>query len=716
MRVPAASLRARQAGSDEPELEDPGVPGPTAGAVPPPACPAWFELVVLVAAAAVLSFGGVGLFLADLGHYSAPLALPLGLAGTTVLAALAWPRTRERERGDTSRGAQTAALGAIAVAVAQLAWNGVDASRHVAADRDPGVYVLVGKWLAQHGSLVVPATKLWPIPGPLFSLSSGGVYQMPNGTVQFQFAHLLSVLLAEADNLGGDRLMFRVPAVLGALGLCAVYAVGCRLVRRPWLVLAALTALAVCLPELNVTRDAFSEPATQVLLWGGILLVLRAYETGRGSVAFVAGLFLGGTVMTHIDAIIYLAPLPILCAIGWLISRRWSHRRPLAGPIGWGLLGVVPPAVLATFDVQRRAGLYYDDLSSQMHALYLLLAVTITLAVVFVGLWSARPELAHRASVYAAEHRGAWAVALGWAAGVALLIGWALRPAKAVFGPSGPAATVVGQIQTGLGLPLQPDRTYAEQTLRWFEWYIGPVALALGIIGLGILVTWAVKYGRVTAVVLLVVLGGVVALYLWQPSITPDQIFVTRRYVTSALPLFLLAAAFALDVGADAVLRHAQTWTWARPMAAVGAASLIVFPLGTTSPVRNFHSQASWLPMIEHVCSVLGPQAAIVFPAGDYDGATLPLTLADWCQLPSATLLGPEPSQALVPTAQDLQRSGRVLWVLAWSKAEVSRVLPGLSPTLLGTAVSTEELERTLESPPENYATVVLNIYGARVT
>ena len=85
--------------------------------------------------------------------------------------------------------------------------------------------------------------------------------------------------MAEAENIGGDRLMFRVSALLGPIGLLAMYAVGCRLIRRPWLVLLAVTGVAVSLPELYVSRDPFSEAATQVLLFGGVWLMMRAWET-----------------------------------------------------------------------------------------------------------------------------------------------------------------------------------------------------------------------------------------------------------------------------------------------------------------------------------------------------------------------------------------------------------------------------------------------------
>ncbi len=571
-----------------------------------PSCPVWLDLIVVVAISGVLSFGGVGLLLADMGHYSAGLVFPIGMAGTAAATVLARPRAQERAR-PRRRSWSLTALGACVVALGQLAGNAIDMSRHVVGDRDPGLYLLIGKWLAEHGSLVVPATSLWSGMGVSFSMSSAGVYTMPDGTLQFQFAHMMSVLLAEADNLGGDGLMFMVPAVLGAIGLCTIYAVGCRLVRRPWVVLAAVAGFALSLPELNVTRDAYSEPATQVLLWGGVLLLLRAYETRSAAIASVAGLAIGGTLMTHIDAVIYLAPLPLFAALGWLTARDRRDRGSLAPVIAFGLLGVIPTAALGTIDVLDRSGLYYENLTPQMHALYRLLELTTILAVVIVVAWSARPALARRLASWTAGHRKLLSSVASWAVGVGLAAAWALRPATAVYGLNGVVSAVVGQLQASLGLPAQPGRTYAEQTLRWFEWYIGPIAVALAIIGLCLLVTMAIRSGSVPATVVLVLVGGIAALYLWGPSNTPDQIWVTRRYATGALPLFALAAALALDVGATAVARVAEARAWAGRVAMVGAAGLVAFPLGTLWPVRDFHSEANFLHAVQEVCRVIGP-------------------------------------------------------------------------------------------------------------
>ena len=256
--------------------------------------------------------------LADWGHYSAPLTFSLGGVGAVVCILLARP-ARSGWGAPRTSGGLLPAIGLGVVAAGVAVWNSIYIGHHVAADRDPGVYAVTGRWLATHHSLIVPAGVSWPQTGLNVSVISGGMYPGTKGS-EFQFAHLLPVLLAEGYRIGGEGLMFRTPAIIGAFGLCAVYLVGCRLIGRPWVVLAAVTALAVSLPELAVTRDTFSEPVTQVLLWSGMWLLLRSYEERRAWVGLVAGLLLGATLMAHIDAVAYLVPLPLLAAVAWVVA------------------------------------------------------------------------------------------------------------------------------------------------------------------------------------------------------------------------------------------------------------------------------------------------------------------------------------------------------------------------------------------------------------
>ncbi len=79
--------------------------------------------------------------------------------------------------------------------------------------------------------------------------------------------------------------------------------------------------------QLHIVRDTFSEPSTQLLLWAGLWLTLIAYERRSTSLALVAGALFGGTVMTRIDALVYVVPLPLVAAVAWLAELPTRRRR-----------------------------------------------------------------------------------------------------------------------------------------------------------------------------------------------------------------------------------------------------------------------------------------------------------------------------------------------------------------------------------------------------
>ena len=144
------------------------------------------------------------------------------------------------------------------------------AGEHVSVDRDPGVYLVAGQWVATRGDLRIEAgaSEWTSIPGLVYA--SPGFYDLGEGTLEAQFNHFATVLYAEAYGVGGEALMIVLPAILGGLALCAIYAALTRLVSRPWLAVAAVAALAISLPQLHIVRDTFSEPSTQLLLWAGL--------------------------------------------------------------------------------------------------------------------------------------------------------------------------------------------------------------------------------------------------------------------------------------------------------------------------------------------------------------------------------------------------------------------------------------------------------------
>jgi len=675
---------------------------------PPDLLPLWFERGLVVAIAAVLSFGAFGLLMAVMGHYSPLPVFLVGAAGTGFGSVLAWPR--REATGPAPRGVRLPAIGICVVALGFLVWNGVENGHYVSVDRDPGVYAAAGKWIASNGSLEVQAGKVWASKGTEFNWASAGMYPEGDGSLEFQFNHLAAVLFAEGENIGGDRLLFAMPALLGALGLCAVYAAGCRLVRRPWLVLTAVTTLAVSLPEMSVARDTYSETSAQLLLWSGLWLLLTAYERRRLGVALLAGMAVAGTLLSRVDALVYLIPLPILGGVALLAARSRDDRRFLWRMYTAVILGAFPMVILGTIDLMYRTGGYYSALHSQISLLRIGFAASMVGAVVLVVVWPRLGALRR----WTDDKRSALGAVAAAVAVLGLLLAWSLRPAlqhtRSVVNSTTAAA------QKSEGLLLDPSRAYNEQTMNWMAWYLGAVALVFAIVGIGLLLSRLIRRPTPAIALLLTVAGIGTALYLWTPQITPTQIWAMRRYVPAALPFLVLASAFAIDAGLTVLPRLGLSRSWTRLIPIAAVVAVIAFPVGVVLPVRNFQSQAGFLDVVDKTCETIGRNAAVLFVPDDRLRLTMPQTMRSYCGVPAAQLTQAISAERLKTMAGSWQAEGRTLWVLGSSPGVIVKSAPGLSPSLVDRAVNTLHLDETLSRPPSTYRTEQLEVYAAKVS
>jgi hypothetical protein len=139
---------------------------------------------------------------------------------------------------------------------------------------------------------------------------------------------------------------------------------------------------------------------------------------------------------------------------------------------------------------------------------------------------------------------------------LAALIGLFVRPyVQRMHGHPAPAdASFIASLQRLQGLPVDPTRSYAEQTLYWLIWYIGLPTVLLGAFGvalvlrrsLGTLFTWQdpTSVWRMWALPTAVICAGAAAV-LWSPDIVPDQPWASRRLVVLAVPGLILCALWA---------------------------------------------------------------------------------------------------------------------------------------------------------------------------
>ena len=278
-----------------------------------------------------------------------------------------------------------AVAGTVAVAVAFAAWQIAERTEQIIYLRDPSTYLEVGYWIAHHGSLPIPdSVAAFGGPHPGLGFASSNYYPRGTGIVP-QFMTGMPLVLAAAIWLGG------IPAALvmtPLIGGCAVLSFGGLASRWParGRAPAAAAILALSLPEQYTSRASFSEPLAQVLLFGGLCLLVDSLVLNRGVrpkssdwagqdkvLAALAGLALGLTVLVRIDGLSDI--LPAVPFLGILLAAR----RRQALPFGAGLIIGVGYG-LADGYLKSRPYLDLEAPSLRPLALIVALVVLLTLA------------------------------------------------------------------------------------------------------------------------------------------------------------------------------------------------------------------------------------------------------------------------------------------------------------------------------------------------
>ena len=683
-----------------------GEPDPAPGSDPLELEPRWLRAVAFGTASAVVAFGAVGLVTAIAGIYHAWLVFPVGAVVWIGLLALARPLLVAP--GDSARHEQLVAVAAVLFVGAVSIWNIRHASQHVLINRDGGAYTNAGRWIALHGNLRIVAAV-----GPFahqagITFGSFAMYSTPNGTLSFQFAHLLPALLAEAHSLGGDRFMFAATPLLSGVALIAFFVAAWRLLRNPYVALAALVAFAFLLPEVSFSRDTYSEIPMQVLIFTGLWLLADRQAFRQPRVALAAGLVLGMLQAARIDALAALTGLALLFAIMWVAADPRDRRSVAVSGIACGA-GLVPGVVLGFTDVWLRSYAYLHDLRSDVKLLVAAMVASIVVAAVVVVLV---PPIARRIS----RVPGALAWGAGAFVGVVGFGFWFARPRlQHVHGANNP---LVGGLQQAAHVAVDPTRTYAERTMTWMSWYLGPITVAAALVAAALLVWMLVRGKMWFALAGIALLGPSSAIYIWRPNISSDQIWVMRRYLFSALPLLTLLG-FGLVA---ALLRYApRQLPRALPIAAavVIAAAGVAYPISTVEPVRDITEQRGDLLTIRDACHTMGAHAAVVLlqsPTGLlYEWA--PQTLRGWCDVPVAVMPPTTPDRAavLAELAAKWSRAGRALWVVADLPATVRAVLPSVPMHRTPVVTNPYFLERSLLRRPSHYVSEPFSLLMARV-
>jgi hypothetical protein len=270
-----------------------------------------------------------------------------------------------------------------------------------------------------------------------------------------------------------------------------------------------------------------------------------------------------------------------------------------------------------------------------------------------------------------------------------------------------PRAELIEQYQRGEGLAIDGRRSYDELSVRWLVWYLGVVGFAGALAGGACLLKRLVRGGaRRVEAMLLAVLAPPALIYLYKPSIYPDQPWASRRFLPLIFPLLVVLACW---FGAFLWGLRDRARVAGRVLAVGLAVGMFVLPLIALAPIWRFRTYNDSLGQIDQVCDVL-PAHAAVLVVGD-PAQTYTRIVAVRCDVPAAAVVSsagiPRPGQVSA-IRNGWQRSGRSLWLVSSQPASLTAL--GVTHLQQFTRVEPTALHSTLLHRPDSMVTTKLTL------
>lgn len=671
----SVSVHSDAADADEP------VPVPSS----PPAArdlPTWFVvgLVGVITWCGSAGVAGTAFLLA--GWYEPIVVALTATAIAVAVAVLAARRLSPRPGGD-----HRAAAAAVLIAFAFLLVAGTLHSEHLLVDRDPAVYIVTGRTIARTHELR-PSTR----EGPFVDAEFGRQTVYDPG-----FFPMLPVLLAQAWSLGGDRLLFLVGPLLGALGLLTAYALSARVLGSRGALL--VPALLVVVPlQLWFARDAYSELVVQVVALGGLWLYLEARRRRAVLLAVVAAALIASSAVARVDALAISFGVLVFAALEWVRCDRDESpakaRRTVAAFIAALVVGNLVAYLLAV----NSSSAYFGRLDGKFATLLAAFSVAIVGLVVIAVLHRKRPGIGRAL----AQRR--WLFVSGVVvAAVICLWAYVLRPKpRSALPVTHPGVPLLGDLRAAV------NAWHYSRSLHWFSAYLGVLALVLAFAGFVVLADRARRGARAAAAVVLLAVP-VAVVYLARPSITPDQPWAMRRFLPVVIPGVAIAIAAALQYSWRGARSLSGAYTRGFALAGVGVLAAFVWvpAARAATPLVGARSQHGAESALSGICRETGPDAAVLVFGGAFLDLELPDTVRAFCGVPTA-----KSSTTDIPAlARKWKDAGRRLVVLTAAPDAVRRRAPGATVVGHHVVADDHEPEKVFDRAPRRYKAAPTEIW-----
>lgn len=526
-------------------------------------------------------FGLVAVIFLLIGQFRGIFIWPVG--GT--LSVLAMALTIRKSWVERPGGLREQRLGDLLIIIGVTVWIGLNigfASQHVFTDRDPAAYSITGAWLARNHNLDIETIDIFGDNPELQSGSSGFTIMANQGDRIYPHGeHLLPALLGAAGKIIKEVDIFKFNVLLGGAALLAFYAFA-RLFVRPRWAIVGVGAVALSLPMLYFSRDVYTEPLTAAFMFGALALLFVGQKTDRSVLWLLAGALVGAAVATRIDAILSVAALAIFAVIILALSKK-AERKKNVFNVSLLAAGIVGVSAIGLLDAINLSPVYYNGHLKYLHQLFYLTG-GIVLIGAFVVLLAWHTKAFQKINILTKKWRGLVTFVL-------VLLSMATLASR----PWWPGAA--------------DSSSYAPYTVDWMVWYLGIPVVVLGVVGLGYAAIKVVSGKNLLLTAGVLVVMATACLYFVSPSITPDQVWASRRFLPVVMPGLAIFSVYILDRVSERLFKW---WPKGRLISMLLAATILVFPLLTSWPFLR-HSEKAQYQSIMQVCNNLPENAAVLW-------------------------------------------------------------------------------------------------------
>jgi len=426
----------------------------------------------------------------------------------------------------------------------------------------------------------------------------------------------------------------------------------------------------------------------------------RRLRAAAWLMAGLGGLAFGLSTLVRIDGMSDILPVILFCGV------LYATRRAAAAPLAAGLVLGTAYGLADGYLLSRP---YLNSLSSLLRPLAFAAAgfVIVTALALALAEWRGLPQM----------RRGSWS----WVpditamAVVVVAVAFAVRPlVQTVRGETSPVTVaLIAELQKLAHLPIDPHRTYAEDSLYWVIWYIGLPAVLLATFGAAQLARRFLRGEALIWGLPVLVIGWAVVTTLWKPGIVPDQPWASRRLVPAVLPGLVLLAVWtcgwlvrrARARGAGQIAQGAVAACCA--VALLLPAAVTTFGLGfgrasgggirvVANGLAFKRTDTGEIAVVNQLCHAIGPRAAVVI-VDPLTADRFTQIVRGMCGVPAARMKSPTQAGVMQVVA-GIQRAGRRPVLLAAGAGQLA-AYGGSAPSRV-VFRATRQDEHRLTQPP----------------